>query len=149
LIIGRINDLIDSHVLTEKIVSYLQLLSKMDFTSYTAGRHEIDQDLFFFLNEFETKESADCFWEAHRKNLDFHFILEGEENIAVDHITNQKVKVEYNAEKDAVFLEGDVKSVIRMTPGDVMICFPEDSHMTGILAGAKQKVRKVVLKVLI
>ena len=46
------------------------------------------------------KEEKDCFWEAHRKYLDFHFILEGKENIAVDHINHQKIKEEYNEEKD-------------------------------------------------
>lgn len=34
-----------------------------------------------------------------------------------------------------------------MHQGDVMICFPEDSHMAGIIADEAQKVRKVVLKV--
>ncbi|NWQ41760.1 YhcH/YjgK/YiaL family protein [Bacillus sp. EB106-08-02-XG196] len=36
---------------------------------------------------------------------------------------------------------------IAMNLGDVMICLPEDSHLAGIIAGEKQKVRKVVLKV--
>jgi YhcH/YjgK/YiaL family protein len=70
-----------------------------------------------------------------------------QENIAVDHIEHQQVKEAYNEEKDAAFFEGDVHSIITMNPGDVMICLPEDSHMTGIIAGEKQKVRKVVLKV--
>ena len=103
--------------------------------------------MFFFLNEYETKNADDCFWEAHQKYLDVHYILEGKEAIAVDHIDHQKVKEEYDEVKDAIFFEGNVDSAVTMTPGDVMICFPEDSHMTGIIAGEKQKVRKVVLKV--
>ncbi|MCL6573821.1 MAG: YhcH/YjgK/YiaL family protein, partial [Bacillus sp. (in: Bacteria)] len=112
-----------------------------------AGRHEIDGDLFFFLNEYETKEAENCFWEAHQKYLDLHFILEGKENIAVDHIERQLVKEEYDEKKDATFFEGDVHFVVTMNPGDVMICFPEDSHMAGIIAEETQKVRKIVLKV--
>jgi YhcH/YjgK/YiaL family protein len=82
-----------------------------------------------------------------RKYLDIHFILEGQEKIAFDHIDRQQVKEEYDAEKDATFFEGSILSEITMNPGDVMICFPEDSHMTGLIAQEKQKVRKVVLKV--
>lgn len=147
MIVGRLVDLIDSQAFTEKLQSKLQLLKEMDFSQYPAGRHDLDSELFFFLNEYETKEASDCFWEAHRKYLDFHFILEGKENIAVDHIQHQKVKEEYNEEKDAIFFTGDISTVITMNPGDVMICFPEDSHMAGVIASEKQNVRKVVLKV--
>lgn len=147
MIFGRINDLIESNTLSEKLQSKLLFLKESDFSLATAGRHEINEDLFFFLNEYETKEAEECFWEAHQKFLDFHFIIEGRENIAVDHFENQRIIEAYNAEKDAIFFEGDVHSIITMNPGDVMICFPEDSHMAGIIAKNKQKVRKVVLKV--
>lgn len=147
MISGRLNDLIDSQFLTDNLQSKLHLLKASDFSQLPAGRHEMSEDLFFFLNEYETKEAEACYWEAHQKYLDVHFILEGKENIAVDHIENQKVIEAYNTEKDAIFFEGDVNSVITLTPGDVMICFPEDSHMAGIISEKSQKVRKVVLKV--
>ncbi|MFS0774956.1 YhcH/YjgK/YiaL family protein [Neobacillus sp. 3P2-tot-E-2] len=144
---GKLNDLVESQILSEKIQSTLLLLKEHDFSAYPAGRHELGEDLFFFLNEYETKESAACFWEAHQVYLDFHYILEGNENIAVEHIEHQQVKEAYNEEKDATFFEGDIHSIITMNPGDVMICLPEDSHMAGITLDEKQKVRKVVLKV--
>ncbi|MEH7247395.1 YhcH/YjgK/YiaL family protein [Neobacillus niacini] len=147
LIKGKLNDLIETHVVAAKFQAGLNLLKETDFSPYSAGRHELDENLFFFLNEYETKNAEECFWEAHQKYLDVHYILEGKEAIAVDHIDNQKVKEEYDEVKDAIFFEGNVDSTVTMTPGDVMICFPEDSHMTGIIAGEKQKVRKVVLKV--
>jgi YhcH/YjgK/YiaL family protein len=147
LLKGRFNDLVESQILSEKIQSSLLLLKEHDFSGYPAGRHEMGEDLFFFLNEYETKEAEACFWEAHQVYLDFHYILEGKENIAVDHIEHQQVKEAYNPEKDAAFFEGDVHSIITMNPGDVMICLPEDSHMAGLMADEKQNVRKVVLKV--
>lgn len=133
--------------LNEELRKKLAILKEIDFSQYPAGRHEINDELFFFLNEYETKEAEECFWEAHQKYLDVHYILEGKEKIAFDHIDRQMIKEDYNAEKDATFFEGVVDSVISMNPGEAMICYPEDSHMTGIVAGEKQKVRKVVLKV--
>lgn len=143
---GKLNDLVENKIFSEKLQSTFLLLKEHDFSAYPAGRHELGEN-FFFLNEYETKEAEACFWEAHQVYLDFHYILEGKENIAVDHIDHQQVKEAYNQEKDATFFEGDVHSIITMNPGDVMICLPEDSHMAGIIAGEKQNVRKVVLKV--
>lgn len=147
MITGKLSSLAESPYTHEKLMPVLKLLQEMDFSQYTGGRHELGNGSFFFLNEFETKEAENCFWEAHRKYIDIHFILDGQEKIAFDHIDRQSVETEYDPEKDAVFLEGELHSEMTMNPGDVMICLPEDSHMTGLVAGHKQKVRKVVLKV--
>lgn len=146
MITGKLGNIREQKILNDRILAKLDLLNN-DFTQEAAGRYEVDNVSFYFLNEYETKEVQNCFWEAHRKYVDIHYILEGQEKIAFDHIERQQVREEYDAEKDAIFFEGDVLSEITMKPGDVMICFPEDSHMTGIIACEKQKVRKVVLKV--
>lgn len=147
MITGNLMDLTENRGINKKILDKLAFLKEMDFSKYEAGRHDVDSEVFFFLNEYETKEAESCFWEAHQKYIDIHFILEGKEKIAFDHIDRQNVKVAYDKEKDAVFLEGPIYSEITMIPGDVMICFPEDSHMTGLMADQKNIVRKVVLKV--
>lgn len=146
MITGKLEDIREKAVLSDKILTKLEFLNS-DFSQYTAGCYEVDHNSFFFLNEYETKEEESCFWEAHRKYVDIHYMLEGQEKIAVDHIERLQVKEEYDAEKDAIFFKGDVLSGITMNPGDVMICFPEDSHMTGLIVHERQKVRKVVLKV--
>lgn len=148
MIYGRLVDLVDNcDFFTEELRKNLKVLQELDFSKYAAGRHEVDEETFFFLNEYETKDAEQCFWEAHQKYLDIHYILEGHEKIAVDHIENQQVKEAYNTDSDATFFEGDIDSIIMMNPGDCMICFPEDSHMTGIIAEQKQEIRKVVFKV--
>lgn len=147
MIVGRITDLASSQAYSEKLQSIFELLKEVEFSQYSAGRHELANGLFFFVNEYETKEASDCFWEAHQKYLDFHFILEGTENIAVDHIDNQQVIEVYNEEKDATFFQGNVKTLVTLNPGDVMVCFPEDSHMAGVIAKEKQSIRKIVMKV--
>lgn len=147
MITGKLTDLTEDRGTAEKFRNGLKWLGETDFSRYPAGRHENADGSFFFLNEYETKEAENCFWEAHRKYADVHYILEGTEKIACDHIERQQVKTDYDGEKDAAFYEGEIRSEITMNPGDVMICFPEDSHMAGLMAGGKQKVRKVVLKV--
>ena len=147
MITGNISDLIEQSCMTDSIYSKLLFLKTFDSSDYSIGRHDIDENLFFFLNRYETKDEKDCTWEAHRAYLDIHYILEGQENIAIDHIKRQKVIEEYDTDKDAVFLEGKVQTLVTMSPGDVMICFPEDSHKVGIISKERQTVKKIVLKV--
>ncbi|NMD72317.1 DUF386 domain-containing protein [Bacillus sp. DNRA2] len=149
MIVGKLTDLAGSGVYSEKLQTTFELLKEVDFSRYSAGRHELDNGLFFFVNEYETKEASECFWEAHQKYLDFHYILVGTENIAVDHINNQQVTEIYDEAKDATFFKGDVSTLVTLNPGDVMICFPEDSHMAGVVAGEKQSIRKIVMKVIV
>jgi len=130
-----------------KIQRGLQFLRETDFTGQAAGRHEVDEELFYFINEYETKAENDCFWEAHRVNLDLHYILEGKEKIGYAVIERLEVKEEYNGVKDAVFFTGSVESAVAVEAGDVVVCYPQDGHMAGIVSGEKQAVRKVVLKI--
>ncbi|WP_232381154.1 YhcH/YjgK/YiaL family protein [Paenibacillus tianjinensis] len=99
------------------------------------------------MNEYETKDAGDCFWEAHQVNLDLHYILEGTERIGYAAIEQLAVKEEYSAEKDAVFFTGALESAVTAGPGALVVCYPRDGHMTGIEAGCKETVRKVVLKI--
>jgi YhcH/YjgK/YiaL family protein len=131
----------------EKIQAGLRFLRDTDFAGQAAGRHEVDENMFYFINEYETKDAGECFWEAHRINLDLHYILEGTERIGYAAIEQLAVKEEYNAEKDAVFFTGALQSAVTAGPGALVVCYPQDGHMTGIEAGRKEAVRKVVLKI--
>ncbi|MEK5023878.1 YhcH/YjgK/YiaL family protein [Paenibacillus sp. FSL M7-1046] len=131
----------------EKIQRGLQFLRDTDFAGLAAGRHDVNEEMFYFINEYETKDTGDCFWEAHRINLDLHYILEGTERIGYSVIEQLKVRDEYSAEKDAVFFTGELVSAVTVGPGALVVCYPQDGHMTGIEAGKKEAVRKVVLKI--
>jgi YhcH/YjgK/YiaL family protein len=131
----------------EKIQRGLQFLRDTDFAGLAAGRHDVNEEMFYFINEYETKDAGDCFWEAHRINLDLHYILEGTERIGYSAIEQLKVRDEYSAEKDAVFFTGELESAVTAGLGALVVCYPQDGHMTGIEAGKKEAVRKVVLKI--
>lgn len=146
MIIDQLSDLVESNALNPKLQSKLNFLKETDFSKYPVGRHEMDGESYFVVIEYETKPVEDCFWEAHQKYLDIQYYLEGTEKMAVDHIDRQKVKEQYNEEKDMTIYEGEVDSVVTMNPGDVAVLFPEDSHMPSIIAKEKQKVRKIVIK---
>lgn len=146
MISGKLTDLLNNQYLDEKLQKGFRFLNEVNFEEYSTGKHEVSDDLFFVVSEFESKEEEDGFWEAHRNYLDFHYILKGNEKIAVDHIDNQVIKNNYDEEKDFIEFDGPIESSLLMKPGDVMVCFPEDSHMTGLYSTEKQQVRKIILK---
>ncbi|MNP42962.1 cryptic beta-D-galactosidase subunit beta [compost metagenome] len=107
----------------------------------------MNDEIFYVVAEYDTKSASECFWEAHEKNLDFHYIIEGSEAIGIEPIDHLTIKEAYNEEKDAVFFTGEVNTTVPVSAGDVLICYPQDGHMTGIAVQEKVKVRKVILKV--
>jgi YhcH/YjgK/YiaL family protein len=147
MIIDTLNNLLEDPTQSTKIQSAVKFLSETDFSGLTLGQHIIDEDTFFFLSEYETKDVNDCFWESHIKNLDLHYILEGTEKVGYELIDRLSMKEPYNQEKDAIFFTGEVNSAVTLNQGDVLVCFPQDGHMTGISGIEKTKVRKVILKV--
>ncbi|WNS41155.1 YhcH/YjgK/YiaL family protein [Paenibacillus sp. MMS20-IR301] len=132
----------------DKIQKGLQFLRDTDFTGQAAGHHEINGEMFYIINEYTTKPAGECFWEAHRIYLDLHYILEGTERIGYTTTGELKVRDAYSAEKDAIFFTGELKSAITAGPGTLVVCYPQDGHMTGIEAGGgPEAVRKVVMKI--
>jgi biofilm protein TabA len=147
MIVDRLSNLLQQNPLDSKIHKGVQFLQNTDFINQPVGVHHVDDEIFYVIAEYETKSAAECFWEAHEKNLDFHYIIEGSEKIGYEQIGRLAIKEAYNAEKDAVFFTGDVNSAVSVAQGDVMICYPQDGHMTGIAVRENLKVRKVILKV--
>lgn len=137
----------DESAYGEKIQRGLQFLRDTDFTGQAGGRHEVNDEMFYFINEYQTKNAGECFWEAHRVNLDLHYILEGTERIGYAAVEQLDVRDDYSAEKDAIFFTGAVESTVTAGPGALVVCYPQDGHMTGIEAGKPETVRKVVLKI--
>lgn len=148
MILDKLTNLLESSDHQVSIHKAAQFLADTDFSSYELGKHIVDENMFFFLSEYDTKSAEDCFWESHQTYLDLHYILAGSEKVGYEQIDRLSVKEAYNEEKDAIFFTGEVHSTVSLSKGDVLVCFPQDGHMTGIIPENEvTKVRKVILKV--
>lgn len=99
------------------------------------------------INKSDTMANGDPKpFEAHRKNIDIHFVLQGEERFGYAHVDTLKPITDYNEEQDYILLEGEGSFVI-LHPGDYCITFPEDAHMPCMPCGNSEKVKKVILKI--
>lgn len=114
---------------------------------FEKGSHAIDGERFFVnVVEYETTTPEKRFWEAHRKYLDVHFMLDGQEQIDLNFIENMQQK-EFVEKDDFLPLEGDSNSHVALRPGDFLICYPHDGHRTAVAVDGPEKIKKAIFKV--
>ena len=76
-----------------------------------------------------TTASENRFWEAHKRYLDVHIMLSGQEQIDVNFTGNMQLR-EYVAEEDFLPVEGEKNASVILKPGDFLVCYPADGFFT-------------------
>ncbi|MGP1432039.1 MAG: YhcH/YjgK/YiaL family protein [Treponema sp.] len=150
MVIGTIKDAARYEGLCPRIAEALHWLQTTDVNALQEGKNPIrDEEIFCNVNAYHTTVKEERVWEGHRKYIDIHFMIKGEEIIAVSPITAMKVKQDYNAETDFIEFEGNAQQHILLQEGMFLIAFPEDIHKTAlqVTAGTDCAVRKGIMKV--
>ncbi len=96
---------------------------------------------------FLSKDENECMYEAHRKYIDVHYVVEGIEKIATANVKNLQEIVPFNTEKDIGFYKGHESGIYLLKPRYFMVCFPSDAHRVGMMSTAPGMVKKVVVKI--
>lgn len=98
---------------------------------------------------FTTVPLTEKRFEAHKKYIDIHIVLEGREYVEVSHIDCLSDRTEYKEESDIIF--GDVASDRKfcgyLERGSFLVCFPEDTHLVGAHVNDEIEVTKLVYKI--
>ena len=109
----------------------------------------IEGKLFCNPVNLTSKPENECIYEAHRKFIDVHYIVSGNERIATSDITNLTSVTPYSAEKDIEFLNGEADGYYDLKPGQFMVCYPNDAHKVAMMVHQPCDIRKVVFKILV
>jgi YhcH/YjgK/YiaL family protein len=126
----------------------LDYLGTTDFATVEDGKHKIDGDeIYALIMSYKTEPESARSFEAHRKYLDVQYLLAGREVIYWAPIEELTPAGEYSQGKDIVFLSGEPRARLQLTPGSFALFYPEDAHKPNCAWEAPQQVRKVVLKV--
>ena len=79
--------------LTEKIKACFTYVKEHDLTTYEKGSYKINGDEFFVnIENYATVKREERFWEAHKKYIDVHMIIEGKESIDVSFCDDMQIK---------------------------------------------------------
>jgi len=121
-------------------------LQETDLAATAPSTVKIDGDRVFAMHqEYNTKPSAQGFWESHRNYIDIQYVVSGVEHMGFANI-EQLTSGTYDAEKDFMPHEG-AGSFILLPAGMFTVFLPSDVHMPGIAVENPRPVKKVVVKV--
>ena len=113
------------------------------------GRHEIDgDDVFALVSTYDTGPATEKRFETHRAYIDLQYVASGAERILHAPAGGLEIETPYDAAKDIAFhAEPRASSSLLLRAGDLAVFHPSDAHKPGCMAGGRDAVRKVVVKV--
>ena len=117
---------------------------------FAPGKYEVDgEDLFYVVDEYETKPIDEGRLEIHRKYLDIQCVVSGAECIGVAPMEGLVEETPYDGEKDLAFYRAEpAMSRLHLAQGMFAIFWPNEPHMPGRRIGSTpEKVKKIVVKV--
>lgn len=122
-------------------------LRDSDLTKIKPGKYPIDGDnLYAIVTEAPSKEFDASAWESHRKYIDLHYIIKGQETIGMAPVSKATVTKPYNEANDAANYNVEGQYFLA-TPTTIYLFFPQDAHRPNIKAAGYDVVKKVVLKI--
>ena len=149
MLFGNINHIKEFPFLEKGIQECFAYAETHDLLSFEKGSHPIDGErLFVNIVEYTTTNAENRFWEAHKKYLDVHVMLRGEDQIDLNFIQNMEVK-EFVEKDDFLPMDGEKNASVILRDGDFLICYPSDGHRTAVAVQEPAAIKKAIFKVLI
>lgn len=151
MIYGEIKDLNQYKGISKNLDRAIEYILNEEHKKGIPGKNIIDGDnLYFNYPDCAiTKEAKEGFFEGHKKYIDIHIVISGEENLGYTPRSEVKVKKEYDSEDDYELYEGTLKNIFHVTEDRFIMFFPDEPHMALLKVEEIKKITKVIFKVLV
>ena len=138
---------------SEEKVDILPLRKCLDFLQSEklpeAGKRvDLKDGIYCVGGSYETLPESEAVWEGHKKYVDLHCVLTGEERIGI--VDSRHCQPgPYHHEDDFYLAEAKVQKWVEMKPGSALCLFPEDVHQVKVRMNPEKPVNttKVVFKI--
>ena len=128
----------------------LAFAKTVNIDEYEPGVYPVNDDFFMVIQKYMSKTLEQAPYEAHKRHIDIHYIVEGKEAFGVATLDGMKMIGEYDEDKDLYFLEDPEKEAVSvLVPGGYAIVGPEYAHRPGLMAEESVFVKKVLIKVIV
>ena len=97
---------------------------------------------------YETIPQEESFFEAHRRYLDIHIMVEGEERVDMNRPEDLKL-TDAQEGNDFYAYQGESCHSTVLKPGEFLVVFPGDAHRIKVQVDGPKTVSKAVFKVCI
>ena len=129
-----------------KIKKSLEFLKKGNFKETKPGSYDLENGVYYMVQEVQTRPEEDALFEAHRKYIDIQFVISGEELQGYAPLSSLKIKDAYDQEKDAALYDG-TGSIFKLSSGSFVIYFPNDGHKPNLMIDKPAALKKIVVKI--
>lgn len=131
------------------IKTCVQYIEDNNLLALDPGKYSIDGDkILMNIACYDTNTPENRIWEAHKKYVDLHYVLDGCEELWIDDISNMQVG-EIDEARDFIPLIGNSYSErVVLKTGDFCLCLPHEGHKTGVAIGEGAPIKKAIFKFL-
>lgn len=149
MICDHVSNIKNYYGINEDMDAALSSIETTIFDRLETGKHIVKENIAHYnIVQTHTKDLSECFYEIHRKHIDIHLVLEGVEKMRIAHVNTTRPEEAYDETADFQKVAGTMQEEVILTPGQFVICFPQDAHMTLICQGVPGKLKKVIFKIL-
>ena len=104
---GSLDDLAWRKRLPPVLLEMLERLADPALHRAPAGRHELSDDAFFVINEYETRPALELRAESHRRYCDVQVMLSGTEQVGCGKLVND-LDAFYDTVRDVAYYTQDL-----------------------------------------
>lgn len=134
--------------LEERCIKAYEYIRQLKDEDLTIGRHDVNEEFYYNVQEYETKVNPVKHFESHRMYVDIQMLISGEENLQIVDVNRLQIESPYDEEKErTLYCAIENPASVLLRPGSVVILYPKDAHRTVAFNGLPCKVRKIVGKV--
>lgn len=151
MIYGEIKNLELYKGISKHLDRAIECILSGEYKKGVVGKNIVDGENVYFNQPDSpmSKEISEGIIENHKKYIDIHVVIEGEERVGYISNTNLKLTKEYDEAGDYELYEGKLENLFYLNPKKFIILFPGEPHMALIKGGeTPAKVKKVIFKVL-
>lgn len=148
MIYDRVKNIKQYKGMSDHLDQAIEFLMTLDEAELKDGRNEIaGDDVYANVMSYETKELEDGIKEAHKRYIDIHYMLRGQEQVLVSDLRELDVTKAYSKEDDCALYKGEIKTACVLKDDYFVLCFPNDVHSPAIKIDQCESVKKMVIKV--
>ena len=128
----------------ERLHKAIDFINSGDVFNLSFGRTDLAEGVYVNVMELETRKENS--FEIHKRYIDIHCILEGEEAVEIADLSSLNITQPYNEERDiALGTAHGTRHIIRK--GQYCITMPQEAHSPGLCVTNPMKIKKAVFKV--
>ena len=148
MIIDSIKNIETYKVLSSDIYEGLKFIAKSN-SDIKLGTHTLNNNVIAIVSEYETIESFERGFEAHKHVIDIQYPIIGVERVKWSPIEDMDVNIPYDKSQDRTFFKNPhINSThVDIGNGIFAIMFPSDGHGPQHYVTQPELIKKITIKV--